>query len=183
MQIARRNCQSAVTYTAHNPGNFAGDSLGLQVATGLNTMRRRFFLLAVVLGVAAGCAVAPAPVAPPEPLYFAIELERDGQHVGSPKLLGFEGKQVVAERVQPGSDEPVYRLVVKPVEKGAGYRVVLELSLPGEHEVLELDLLHGEERAVVMKRGLAMRFLLMRVNSPEFKALMRLGTPVARGTI
>lgn len=146
-------------------------------------MRRRFFLMAVAMAVGVGCAVAPSPAVPPEPLYFAIELERDGQHVGSPKLLGFEGKQVIAERVQPGADEPAYRLVVKPVEKGAGYRVVLELSLPGEHEVIELDLLHGEERAVVMKHGLAMRFLLMRVNSPEFKAMMRLGTPVARGTI
>lgn len=123
---------------------------------------------------AAGCAAPAAQQEPArEPLYFAMELKQNGAEVGRPKLLGFEGRRVTAEKTAEASGAPAYRLVLKPTESGAGYRVVLELTLPGGTQSVELAMLHGEERTVKFAGATELKLLLMRVDSPEFRALMR----------
>ncbi len=150
-------------------------------------MNRRFFLpLAVfalsLLGAGALAAVCEEDVPVEvtsrahEPLYFAVEMTRDGHAVGSPKMVGFEGKSVAVEKRQPGAEEAEYRLVLRPRESGDGYKVVLELSLPSGKKLGEIALLHGEERVVELGERTELKVLLMRVDSPEFRALMRLGS-------
>ena len=66
----------------------------------------------------------------PDKLYFAIHMEQDGKSVGAPRLVGFEGKRLFAEKWTPGAPLPDYRLLLQPKEEGAGYGVWLDLELP-----------------------------------------------------
>lgn len=142
------------------------------------------FLLAMIAGAAVGCATPPpTQPAPRQQLYFAIELTQDGHPLGAPQLLGFEGRQVVAEKRTPGASEPDYRLVLRPREVGAGYKVVLELSLPSGNRRGEVALVHGEERRVHLGEATELKLMLLRVDSPEFRALMHLAPSAQRGTI
>lgn len=141
--------------------------------------------LTLMAGALAGCAT-PLPEAEAEArqqLYFAIELSQDGRKLGAPQLLGYEGKQVVAEKRAPGALEADYRLVLKPRGAGAGYKVVLEVVLPSGRKLGEVALLHGEERSVQLGDATELKLLLMRVDSPEFRALMKLNPTTGRGTI
>lgn len=140
--------------------------------------------LSLLAGAVLGCA-APAPErsASRQQLYFAVELTRDGKKLGAPQLLGFEGKQVIAEKRTPGSSQADYRLVLKPRGSGAGYKVVLEVVLPSGRKLAEIALLHGEERSVQLGDATELKLLLMRVDSPEFRALMHLNPGAGRGTI
>jgi hypothetical protein len=127
----------------------------------------------LLMGLACG---APEAEARGEPLYFALEVRSEGRLVARPKLLGEEGRTVRAERRQPGAAEPDYRLVLVPRAEGSGYRLELDLKLPQGplwHE--GVSLLHGQQRKVYFKdRELEVSLLLMRVDSPEFRALMDL---------
>jgi hypothetical protein len=139
--------------------------------------------LTLIAGAVVGCATPAADPVPRQQLYFALELTQDGHRLGAPQLLGFEGRQVIAEKRAPGATEPDYRLVLKPRESGAGYRVVLELVLPSGRKLGEVALLHGEERSVQLGDDTELKLMLLRVDSPEFRALMHLTPAVQRGTI
>ena len=149
-----------------------------------STLKRSLIFLTLIAGAVVGCAT-PIPELPSsrQQLYFAIELSQDGHKIGSPQLLGFEGRQVVAEKRAPGATQPDYRLVLKPRELGAGYQVVLEVVLPSGKKLGEVALLHGEERSVQLGDATELKLLLMRVDSPEFRALMQLKPGGGRGTI
>ncbi len=149
-----------------------------------STATRTMIFLTLIAGAVVGCAT-PMPEMPatPKQLYFALELTQDGHKIGSPQLLGFEGKSVVAEKRAPGATQADYRLVLKPRESGAGYKVVLEVVLPSGRKIGEVALLHGEERSVQLGDATELKLLLMRVDSPEFRALMQLKPGAGRGTI
>jgi hypothetical protein len=133
----------------------------------------------VLAGLAlAGLALSLVPAtAQAEPLYLALEVRREGRLVAQPKLLGETGRTIRAERRKPGAAQPDYRLILTPIAEGDTYHLSLELTLPeggGGHS--ELALLHGQQRKVQLgKTGeLEVSLLLMRVDSPEFRALMDL---------
>ena len=148
------------------------------------TVKRGLIFLTLIAGAVVGCAT-PLPELPAsrQQLYFALELTQDGHKLGSPQLLGFEGRQVVAEKRAPGATQADYRLVLRPTESGAGYKVVLEVVLPSGKKLGEVVVLHGEERSVQLGDATELKVLLMRVDSPEFRALMKLKPSVGRGTI
>lgn len=149
-----------------------------------STLRAGFLFLFLLAGGVVGCATPlPDVPTPRQQLYFAIELTEDGKKVGNPQLLGFEGRQVIAEKQTPGKSEPDYRLVLKPTESKQGYKVVLEVVLPSGKKLGEVVLLHGEERSVQLGEATQLKLLLMKVDSPEFRALMKLKPEKGRGTI
>ncbi len=169
---------STVSYNGRK-GCLKVDAMG----TG-STLKRSLIFLTLIAGAVVGCATPP-PELPGsrQQLYFALELSQDGHKLGSPQLLGFEGRQVVAEKRTPGSTQPDYRLVLRPHEAGDGYKVVLELVLPSGKSLGEIWVLHGEERSVQLDKATELKVLLMRVDSPEFRALMQLKSGGGRGTI
>ena len=144
----------------------------------------RSFILKLLLVGSALCALVvtllPAS-AQAEPLYFALEVRRAGRLVAQPKLLGETGRTVRAERRQPGAAQPDYRLVLTPSGGGKeSFQVELDLALGYGQGTGhgELSLLHGEQRKVQLGRvpgELEVSLLVMKVDSPEFKALMDLG--------
>ncbi|MBL8957192.1 MAG: hypothetical protein JNK82_40840 [Myxococcaceae bacterium] len=137
-------------------------------------------LVVVVVGCVSNVAVRPAP---PQPLYFALELTEGGKRIGAPKLLGFSGKRVIAERRSPGMTDPDYRIVLEPREEGAGYQLDLRLKLPSGERRGGVTLLHGEERSVSLGDGTEAKVMLMRVDSDEFRALISTPNPGGRGQI
>lgn len=112
------------------------------------------------------------------PLYFALEIRHAGRLVGRPKLLGETGKVLKAERRKPGAAVPDYQLVVNPSDRGARrFHLSVDLAVPGRRGQSELDLDHGEVRKLDLgprSGGLEVSLTLMMVDSPEFRALMRL---------
>jgi hypothetical protein len=133
-------------------------------------------VLVVALGLLAGVVTAcasSAPVTRNEELYFAVRVEQDGKAVGAPRLLGFEGKRLFAEKWTPGAPLPDYRLLLQPREEGLGYGITLDLELPTGRARGQLGLLHGEERTIALDAHTRLTLLVMRVDSPEFRALMR----------
>jgi hypothetical protein len=131
---------------------------------------------AVLALVSLACLAAPAPVRA-EPLYFALEVRREGRLVAQPKLLGETGRTVRAERRKPGAAQPDYRLVLTPTVEGESFRLELDLALPELRGHSALALLHGQERKLQLGSfpgELEVSLLLMKVDSPEFRALMDL---------
>ncbi len=123
----------------------------------------------------AGCATEPSAARATEPLYMSVEVSENGHMVAAPKVVGFEGRSITAERRAPGAATPDYRLVLRPEDTGNAYRVLLDLELPsGKKLGGRVKLLHGEERRVSLDAHTTLTVLLMRVDSPEFKALMEL---------
>ena len=146
-------------------------------------MARRFFLTAVAMVALVGCASAVSAKRPPEQLYFSVEVHQNGKRIAAPKLLGFEGRNLLAERRLPGAPSAEYRLLLHPEESGSGYDVVLQLELPSGRRAGKIGLLHGEERRVLLDATTELKLMLMRVDSPEFRALMELRPGAARGAI
>jgi hypothetical protein len=144
---------------------------GVLLASRATAMKRALFLLSVVL-VVVGCATQAPARRHNEQLYLAVEVTQDGKRLAAPKLVGFEGKNITAERRSPGASSPDYRLVLRPEEQGSGYRVMMELELPSGHKAGKVGLLHGEERTVLLDASTELKVMLMRVDSPEFRALM-----------
>jgi hypothetical protein len=188
-RLGQRNCQRTTLQAGINPAEplprtQAHQLLGKSPMSTRSTVIRPMIFLTLMASFIIGCATPPAGREPPpaKQLYFALELTQDGHKLGSPQLLGFEGHQVVAEKRSPGAAEPEYRLVLKPQESGAGYKVVLELVLPSGKKLGEVALLHGEERSVQLGDA-ELKLMLLRVDSPEFRALMALAPNAGRGTI
>jgi len=132
--------------------------------------------LALLLGLA--CGVMPS-TAGAEPLYFAVEVWREGRLVAQPKLLGETGRTLRAERRRPGAPLADYRLVLMPRAEGESFLLQLDLLLPEAKGHSELALLHGQQRKLQLGRvpgELEVSLLLMKVDSPEFRALMQLST-------
>ena len=147
-----------------------------------STLIKKAWLGLALVGLA--CVAAMPKQAQAEPLYFALEVRREGRLVAQPKLLGETGRTVRAERRKPGASEPDYRLVLTPTAEGETFRLELELMLPEIKGHSELALLHGQERRVQLGRypgDLEVSLLLMKVDSPEFRALMDLSEDAAVG--
>jgi hypothetical protein len=129
------------------------------------------------LGLAvAACATAPHPK-DGQQLYFALEVAQAGKVIARPKLLGEAGKPVRVERRQPGAAQADYQLLLDPSPSGKGYRIKLDLALPEVQGHSELALMHGEERRIELGAhpgDLQVSMMVMKVDSPEFRALMKL---------
>ena len=140
-------------------------------------MNVRLFLVSLLTLVATlGCAAQAPSTRPPEALYLAVEVQEHGRTVARPKVVGFEGRDITVERRAPNASTPDYRLKLMPREEGQGYGVKLDLELPSGRRLGHVGLLHGEERRVVLDENTELKVMLMRVDSPEFKALV-LRTP------
>ena len=147
-------------------------------------MSSRLFLTSLmVLAVAAGCAAQAPSTRAPEALYLAVEVREHGQTVARPKVLGFEGKNITVERRQPNAESPEFRLVLMPREEGQGYGVKLDLQLPSGRRLGHVGLLHGEERRVMLDQDTELKVMLMRVDSPEFKALVQRSPKLAKSVL
>jgi len=147
-------------------------------------MSARFFLMTLtVLLVAVGCATQAPVTRAPEALYLAVEVQEHGHTIARPKMLGYEGKNITVERRQPNAPEADFRLVLSPKEEGQGYGVKLDLQLPSGRRLGHVGLLHGEERRVVLDRDTELKVMLMRVDSPEFKALVQRSPKLAKSAI
>lgn len=135
--------------------------------------------LALLVLLAAACA-STSNIPAVHPVYFSIELRKEGQLVGQPKLLGKTGKLLRAERRQPGAAVADYQLALSPTFDGDHYSVVLDVAVRNAVGHAELDLLHGQVRTVELgdKPGqLQVSLMVMRVDSPEFRSLMDLSDP------
>lgn len=142
-------------------------------------------VLSAVLGlvVLVGCATqAPARRAS-EQLYLAVELREHGHTVAAPRLLGFEGHRITAQRTAPGATAPDYRLVLRPEESGSGYRVWLDVQTAQGSRRGKVGLLHGEERSIALDPETELKVMIMRVDSPEFRALLSPSAAPTRGAI
>lgn len=129
----------------------------------------------VILGVLAAWAVGCEPSTTPrerEALYLRVEVEHEGRTVAAPHLLGFEGRHIVVEKRGASSAQLDYRMDLVPQETGAAYAVRFDLELPDGRKAGRMRLLHGEERSVVLDGQTQVRVMLMRVDSPEFRALV-----------
>lgn len=155
---------------------------GTNLAAGRAMRARTWAAAAALAAMAIGCA-ATVGQRGAEPLYLALEVRENGQAVAAPKLVGFEGHSIRAERRRTPDAVPDYSLAVEPTEAGAGYLVSLDLNLPSGHRSTRIGLLHGEERLVHLDATTELRVMLMRVESPEFRALMELGQRSRRGAI
>ncbi|HYH97782.1 hypothetical protein [Hyalangium sp.] len=149
-------------------------------------MNRTSLLRSVLVGLAlVGLTTSLVPAtAQAEPLYFALEVRREGRLVAQPKLLGETGRTLRAERRKPGATQPDYQLVLTPILEGDMYHLSLELALPELRGHSELALLHGQQRKLQLGKApgeLEVSLLLMRVDSPEFRALMDLADDTATG--
>ena len=132
--------------------------------------------LLVCLFALVGCASQASAPRPPEALYLSVEVREHGQKVASPQVVGFEGRNIAVQH-------PKYRLLMQPKEEGQGYGVKLDLELPSGHRLGHIGLLHGEERAVRLDDGVELKVLLMRVDSPEFRALIERSPKAGQTTI
>jgi len=149
-------------------------------------VNRTSLLRSVLVGLAlVGLTTSLVPAtAQAEPLYFALEVRREGRLVAQPKLLGETGRTLRAERRKPGATQPDYQLVLTPILEGDMYHLSLELALPELRGHSELALLHGQQRKLQLGKApgeLEVSLLLMRVDSPEFRALMDLADDTATG--
>ena len=150
-------------------------------------MNRSSLLRSAIAGLLlVGLASSLVPTtAQAEPLYFALEVRREGRLVAQPKLLGETGRTIRAERRKPGAAQPDYRLVLTPIAEGNTFHLSLELSLPELRGHSELALLHGQQRKLQLGKApgeLEVSLLLMKVDSPEFRALMDLAKETAGET-
>jgi len=132
-------------------------------------MRGLWALLALV------CAVLPTQVRA-EFLYLHVEVRQEGKLVAKPHLLGETGKSLHAVRRAPGAQEADYSLRLTPSVEGDHYALQLGVEVRGEHGKSRVELGHGQRRQVQLEGGkqLEVSVLLMRVDSPEFRAYMDL---------
>lgn len=114
-----------------------------------------------------------------EPLYFSLEVKREGRVVAAPKLLGVEGKPIRVERRQRGASSPDYRLVLFPNQVGSHYDVAFDLELGGAQWHYNLQIDHGQVRKLALRnpQPLDVELTLFRVDSPEFRALVEIQKP------
>ena len=116
------------------------------------------------------------PMARAEFIYLQLELRRDGKVVGEPQLVGETGKALKAVRRAPGAEQPDWRLQLMPRAEGDHYALEVGVEIGEQRGHSDVSLDHGQRRQVRLKGNdeLEVRVLLMRVDSPEFRALMDL---------
>ncbi|HYV46745.1 MAG TPA: hypothetical protein VFA20_17895 [Myxococcaceae bacterium] len=111
-------------------------------------------------------------------LYFKLEIRREGRLIAMPQFLGEAGRVLRAERRPPGATVPDYRLVISPFQQGDHrFQLKLDVAVPGRQGSSQVQMDHGEVRKVELgprKGDLEVKLLLMKVDSPEFRALMKL---------
>jgi hypothetical protein len=112
------------------------------------------------------------------PLYFKLEIRREGRLIAMPQFLGEAGRVLRAERRPPGAAVADYRLVIAPVQASEHrFHLKLDVAVPGQQGSSQLQMDHGEVRKVELgphKGDLEVKLMMMKVNSPEFRALMKL---------
>ena len=142
-------------------------------------MKRCVFLM--MLAAVGSACVTHQVSGPREQLYLAVEVEQNGVRLAAPRLVGFEGRNVIAQRQPPGALKPDYRLRLSPKlnGEGQGYTVTFDLALPSGLRHGELGLLHGEESTIRLDPQTKVTMLLMRVDSDEFRALMGQHGPIS----
>ncbi len=128
--------------------------------------------LSVLMLCFLACAAPSTATRAPEALYLSVEVQEHGRTVARPQVVGFEGNEIIVERRAPDAVTADYRLVLSPREAGQGYGVELDLTLPRGRRLGHVGLLHGEERRVPLGGDIELKVLLMRVDSPEFRALI-----------
>lgn len=133
-------------------------------------------VLILSLFALAGCASQTPATRPPEALYLSVEVREHGEMVARPQVVGLEGRNIAVRH-------PKYRLLLSPREEGQGYGVKWDLELPSGHRLGHIGLLHGEERQVTLDDGVELTVLLMRVDSPEFRALIERSPKAGQTTI
>ena len=145
-------------------------------------MRRRAWMVVTLLGAVASAGAVIASDSPrPEQLYLAMEIEREGAVVARPMLVGETDRELRMSLIDPSRpDRPRLSVDLLPHGEGKAYRVSIRVSTPERATPAsgELAICHGEQRSVVLSEAsqpLTVRLMLMRVDSPEFRALMRLG--------
>ena len=149
---------------------------GLRVARGKWSsfpgvkVMRNWALLVLAL-VSQGCTTERSSRGRDE-LYLRVELEQHGRTVAAPHLRGFEGGHIVVEKRSPSAEQLDYRLDLVPREEGAAFAVKFDMELPDGHRSGRVALLHGEERRVTVDADTQLKLMLMRVDSPEFRALV-----------
>ncbi len=144
-------------------------------------MNRTSLVRSVIVGLAlVGLTSSLVPAtAQAEPLYFALEVRREGHLVAQPRLLGETGRTLRAERRKPGASQPDYQLILTPIVEGNTYHLSLELALPELRGHSELAMQHGQQKKLQLGKvpgALEVSLLLMKVDSPEFRALMDLAS-------
>jgi hypothetical protein len=136
-------------------------------------------MLVLVSALASACGGLMARDDEPEKLFFAMRIEEGGQVIAHPHLLGETGHKLSMRLVDPARPE-LTRLALEmdPQREGKGYRVKVGLGLPQLEapRVGELSIAHGEERRLALGTDgkLTVTLMLMRVDSPEFKAWLKL---------
>ncbi len=137
-------------------------------------MRRYLIVVAALFG--AGCTGSrPSPSS--EKLYFSLEIRQEGKVVAKPKLLGQMDKVAFVERRQPGAAVPDYRLRLLPTWQRDHFQIALDLALHEAQGHWDVKMVHGESRQLQLAKSpdnLQVSLLVMKVNSPEFRALMDL---------
>src|SRR5262249_53978168 len=107
-----------------------------------------------------------------------LEIRREGRLLAMPQFLGEAGKVLRAERRPPGASVPDYRLEISPFQATEHrFHLKLAVAVPGQHGSSQLQIAHGEVRKLELgtrKGDLEVKLLLMKVDSPEFRALMKL---------
>jgi len=145
---------------------------------------KRLIIAGAILGMVA-CTSRPEAAPPPaeatlaaaSPLYFSLEIRRDGELLAKPKLLGEVDKPLRAERRPPGAPVADYQLVLLAQPEGDRYHLTLDVTLPDAKGHGEVALGHGGIRKLELgdrPGALQVSVTLMRVDSPEFRALMDL---------
>lgn len=124
------------------------------------------------------------PMARAEFIYLQLELRRDGKVVGQPQLVGETGKALKAVRRAPGAVQPDWSLQLMPRAEGDHYAVEVGVEIGERRGHSDVSLDHGQRRQVRLEGNdaLEVRVLLMRVDSPEFRALMDLPAEPREGT-
>lgn len=143
--------------------------------------KRAWVVVVVALSAAiSACSGLLAQNNEPEQLFFAMRIEDEGRLLARPNLLGETGHKLSMRLLDPERPE-LTRLALEllPERQGEGYRIQLGVAAAGHAgpQVGALALLHGEERKLVLKgpdRPIEVTLMLMRVDSPEFKAWLEL---------
>ena len=123
-------------------------------------------------------AAEPAVSLDGTPLYFKLEIRSEGRLIAMPQFLGEAGKVLKAERRPPGATTADYRLIIAPFQQSERrFHLKLDLAVPGQQGSSQVQMDHGEARKLELgprKGDLEVKLLLMKVDSPEFRALMKL---------
>jgi hypothetical protein len=130
-------------------------------------------IVGLLLGVAFGATateVWPLHPVQPVPLYFSMKVFRRGQLIAQPQMVGQTDLDVVEVLRDPKGD-PRMSLTLRPKASGDHYGVACILDLPDEQGLQrEFNLRHGEQIHARMSGDVDVEMMVMRVQSPEFRA-------------